>query len=127
MATSININQTYEILNDKKLLGPPKNLKNEITKFNKKLNEKKKLSQTITKSIIDTNLGINANNTQRLIYKDNKTNTMINFPTTLKKVASFPSRNNLNQTENIVATAEVARPKQLRHHSNEPSVIHDKR
>jgi hypothetical protein len=97
MANSVNINDcNFMIISDKKNLAPPKQLKNEITKFNKKLSDKKKLNQILTKDNIDKNLVINTSNTQRLSY--NRTisafSNQISPPNILTILSHYSSNNN---------------------------------
>jgi hypothetical protein len=114
MTTSLNIDdRNFDYKPDRRTLAPPKNLKNEITKFNKKLSDKKKLNQTITKNIIDKNLGINLENTQKLMY--NK--TMTSFP---RQVDPFKTTSGFTAPIPHYSSSGI---EPIRQNSNSPSSI----
>jgi hypothetical protein len=125
MTSSINIDvKNFDLKHEKKSSGIPKNLKNEITKFNKKQTEKRKLNQTITKSIIDTNLGINTNNTQRCFVRENKSNYTSNTSYAPKRDVSFPPTANVIDIKDKLEPPRIeTTTKHYKHISHEPSIL----
>jgi hypothetical protein len=122
MSTTLNIDvSNLDNGGDKKLKSGPFNLRKEITNFNKRQSEKKKLSQTLTKCAIDTDLGINANNTQKLTYQSN---TQIGFPKRNKPTASFDANASTKISQSpSKSKLEPIQPIGNRQFGNEPSII----
>jgi hypothetical protein len=108
-----------DIKSDKKPKPGTFNLRHEITNFNKKQVEKKRF-QTLSKSINDTNLGIDANNTQKLSYHK-PSQTQFNFPKKQQKI-SYDAGVTTTQTSNIQSKNKLE-PMHHRQSSNEPSFI----